>query len=203
MNRLLYFLGGLAVGGLSGFLVGRKLKKKKNDEEAKTPDTTEDFDDSKNEDGSVDLTDYRGEGVTELLMREHYIPDRSDYEEVVDEYDEEDLQNDIEEVDDYLCQYEHPEDDLPRMKTFEPITNDEYYTERNDWDKIKLFMDSTGSSLCDALGNDYLEMFSENGYGSGELAGMSVRAEDGILYFRNELMQTDYMIIFEEDGEDG
>lgn len=194
MKGLLYFLGGFAVGGLSFFFVGKaagkKMKKKEKDCSEDIRDTiTVDAIDDENYDHDM----FRKE-VNELLVQEHYIPVKEP-DEVISEYDG-DIDGDIEEIDEYLSETEHPEEDVEE-ETLHVVDADEYYTERHEYDKVKLFLEADGSALCDALGNDYLDSFRDTGYGPEALMVMCAKANGDSIYFRNDHLNTDFEVMFE------
>ena len=193
MRWIWAFLGGFASGGALFYILGRrhgaaKQPETKIVEVTKTPDTTRKIVVPSIDDEYYDHDMDRKE-VTDLMHGSHYI---------LDDYDEIDLQNNIEEMDDYLCETEHPEDDDPEeeRESLLVIDVDEFHTERHEYDKIRLYLDEDGSTLTDQMGNNYLDRFAELGYGREALLGMSLVYSEDNLYLRDDAIQTDYEIMF-------
>lgn len=189
MKQALYFFAGLLVGLGGGYLVGKKRKNKENakkiDEKTVENEQEEEFEE---------------EEVSDVVRKAHYIPVEED--EIDDDYD---IQSDIEEIDDYICELEHPEDDDEHPpRAFELITDDDYYTSKNDFDKIKLVLDYSerlSPTLMDGLGNDMADMFARNGISMDDIYYKSGRGEN-MVYYRCWKMDSDYEIAVEEGGSE-
>lgn len=192
MKGVLYFLAGALMGSGLGYLIwGRKKNVKKADTDVKEVESRE------AEETTYDDISKEKE-VEEVVRAAKYVVAEDEEDEF---YDEEDLQNDIEDIDDYICELEHPEDDdEPAPKAFEKINDDDFYTSKAEFDKIRLVLDRNDGTLMDSLGNDMSDMFARNGVSVDQLYFESNRGED-MVYYRCRKMDSDYEISVEEgDG---
>lgn len=190
MKGALYFIAGVLVGLGGGYLIGKKKKNKQQD--------------------NVVLVHHAGEGDERYEERDKQIEEDKEVERVAKrngyitedddeyfDYDQDDLQNDIDAIDDYLGETEHPEDDEPLVREdFVQISDDEFFTERHEFDKVTLVLDASGSELRDSLGNDYIDIFAEHGISAEQLMKDAVK-NDYTVYYRNDRLESDYEVLYE------
>lgn len=189
MKQVLYFLAGALVGLGGGYLLGKRHKNKEKTEKIE----------EKPVEMEPEEEEFDEEEVINVAKRERYVPNDEEYD---DDYD---IQDDIEEIDDYICELEHPEDDDERVpKGFERITDDDYYTSKSDFDKIRLVLDYSerlSPTLMDGLGNDMADMFARNGISMDDIYEQSAHG-DNLVYYRCWRLDSDYEIAVEEGGSE-
>lgn len=193
MKGALYFIAGVLVGLGSGYLIGKRRKNKNKEPEKMV--TTYHVEEDEKDEGRRRHVESTEEEVEHVARKSGYISKEED-EEYVD-YDQEDIQNDLDDIDDYLSELEHPEDDEPVVRDdFVKIADDQFYTERHDFDKIKLVLDADGSQLMDGIGNDYIDLFAEHGLSAEQL--MKDAIQNGYtVYYRNDKLESDYEVLYE------
>lgn len=192
MKGALYFIAGVLVGLGGGYLIGKKKKNKEPDNVVVVHHVGDDEEEKKYEERREPLDE--DEEVVHVAKQHGYIIDED--EEYID-YDQNDLQNDIDAIDDYLGETEHPEDDEPLVREdFVQITDDEFFTERHEFDKVVLVLDSSGSELRDSIGNDYLDIFAEHGMSAEQLMKDAIKNEYTV-YYRNDRLGSDYEVLYE------
>lgn len=206
IERLLYFAGGFALGGTLFYFVGKRARSQNpdNEEAANSPDTTGKIVVESIDDEHYDEDHFDREEVIEVAKKEGYIPTYVMENDLV--YDDIDLDNELEEMDDYLAETEHPtDDDSETQRVLYVIDADEYYTERHEYDKIKLFLENGADGsllLVDALGNKYNSMFDPE-YPIEVLPSMISRnSSDGSIYFRNDKHHSDFEVMFDGGDDD-
>lgn len=184
MNKFCWLAVGALLGFGAGYLTwGRKEKKKDTVINTRKVET-KDIRDEKTDDG---------EEVNNIVRNAGYVVE----EYVDDEFDDED----VDDVDDYICTLDSPPDDDERApRAFEPINDDEYYTSRVDFYKVKLHLDMPSEMLLDELGNDLSDLFARNGISLEQLYSESDGGRNAV-YYRCWKMDSDYEIIVEERGE--
>lgn len=193
MKQVLYFLAGALVGLGGGYLLGKRHKNKENTQKiVEKPVEME-----------PEEEEFEEEEVIDVVRRQRYVPVEDENEDEID--DDYDIQDDIEEVDDYICELEHPEDDDERPgRAFERITDDDYYTSKSDFDKIRLTLDYSERSsptLMDSLGNDMADIFARNGISMDDIYIQSAHGGD-LVYYRCWKMDSDYEIAVEDGGSE-
>lgn len=184
MKQVLYFLAGALVGLGAGYLIGKKHKEKTG-KVVKEVIVTDEIEEEEREN--------RDEEVEHVARKYGYVIE--DDEDI--DYDQDDIQSDIEDMEDYLSETEHPEDDEPEPdEGFVIISDDEYFTERHEFDKIRLFLDYQGDHLVDGLGNDYLDIFAEHGLSREKIIN-DAENNDLTVYYRNNGMESDFEVLYE------
>jgi len=166
------FGGGGLIGGLIGYLIGRKCRRKQ-------------------------------EPVAEIIAdREEPEEEAPSYAQVIAEnnyYVDNDIDDDIEEIDEYFASKEAPEDDEPEETVYSRayfITQDDYYTSRPDYEKTSVWYRSDEDKFYDAEGNDQSEGLLEDGLKIHEM--LREFSKDDITFWRDDFTKTDYEIRMEE-----
>lgn len=192
MNKVLLFFAGALTGLGVGYFVGKKRAEKK----AKMPDTTEEIVVNEETEDDEQIEEIDDREVGEMPGDYGYALRYEDDDEEDIEYDDDDLQRDIEEIDDYLCEQEYPreEDDVEEPSGFVKINVDEYFTERHGYDKVKLYL--TEHELIDSLGDSYADIFADRGIGLDDLVSEAVTIDGNVVYYRCDKLGCDYEIMY-------
>ena len=183
MNYIWSGLGGFVIGGIIGWLIGRRNKKKK----------VEMYSDS----GLQDMTEYEEEeeDSDEDMCQFHDIGLENQYI----------IEDDLNEMDDYLAETESPEedeadDDLPEYSVAHGYftDQDEYYTAKHEYEKYVLEYDSaTGSFFNKANGDDLTNDLAHSGI---DISAMLERLDsDDRVYWRVDGSAADYEIMIGEE----
>ena len=212
MKGLLYFLLGAGVGGLTGFLVTRRIDNKRNDEEI-----------AQLEAYYKDLVAKRPAKVKEKVQKAPKTDEKPAEEALKMVKDKPTIRDVISPVKgpitDYAAKYKshitREEDDDPIPEGDKPyldsdpeklmtdeikgmvIISDVEWEEDDEYEKREITYFENDEIFADELGNE-MDNMTPDDVGRPNLEKFGITGEEGVLYVRSEDTMTDYRINLEE-----
>jgi len=191
MSYIFVGIGGGLIGGIIGYFIGRRSRKKHAQEPVPQTATVEVT-------AEADVQEPEPEQPEEERPRARR-PEYIDMLHKHDYYTGDDLEDDLGEMDDFLSERESPEEDddgddeeQKRIDAYF-IDQDDFYTSRQDFEKIVVHYHSDKDRFYDQDGDDITEELIESGLASS--AVLRKLAQDDRTYWRTEWSQTDYEIM--------